>query len=61
MPKGESLAQTQERTTRPENKWEKGTVLGPEPGLSVGLDAREKVDVPIETPDVMDEEWDIEH
>jgi flavin reductase (DIM6/NTAB) family NADH-FMN oxidoreductase RutF len=55
MSKGEPLAQTQARTTKPENKWEKGTVLGPELGLGVGLDAREKVDVPVETPDDMDE------
>ena len=54
--KGKPLAELQERSSKPENKWEKGTVLGPELGLGEGLDAREKVDVPIETPDDMDAE-----
>jgi flavin reductase (DIM6/NTAB) family NADH-FMN oxidoreductase RutF len=54
--KGKTLAQTQERSTGPESKWEKGTVLGPELGLGEGLDARDKVDIPLETPDDMDEE-----
>ena len=52
--KGKSLAQTQERKEGPTNKWEKGTVLGPERGLGMGLPPREKVDVPVETPDDMD-------
>ena len=53
---GEPLAETQRRREGPTNKWEKGTVLGPERGLGVGLPPREKVDVPIETPDDMDPE-----
>lgn len=52
--KGKTLAEEQKRREGPENKWEKGTVLGPERGLGVGLPARDKVDVPIETPDDMD-------
>jgi flavin reductase (DIM6/NTAB) family NADH-FMN oxidoreductase RutF len=56
MPKGETLAATQERDAKPRDKWEKGTVLGPEHGYGVGLDARDKVDVPLETPAEMDAE-----
>ncbi|HEX2022296.1 MAG TPA: flavin reductase family protein [Candidatus Thermoplasmatota archaeon] len=54
-PKGETLAETQKRQTGPRDKWEKGTVWGPERGLGVGLPPREKVDVPLEIPDDMDE------
>lgn len=54
MPKGKNLEETQERPAGPKNKWEKGTVLGPERGLGEGLEPREKVDVPIETPQDMD-------
>lgn len=56
MPKGESLADIQQPQKGPKNKWEKGTVLGPEYGLGIGLEPRDKVDVPIETPDDMDPE-----
>lgn len=52
--KGKTLHETQERKREPTNKWEKGTVLGPERGLGMGLPPREKVDVPVETPDDMD-------
>ena len=55
MGKGKSLEETQERQTAPQDKWEKSTVLGPERGLGEGLAPREKVDVPIDTPDDMDE------
>lgn len=54
MPKGKTLAQTQGRQDAPANKWERGTVLGPERGLGVGLAPREKVDFPIEMPEDMD-------
>lgn len=52
--KGKSLQETQKRNEGPTDKWEKGTVLGPERGLGVGLPPREKVDVPVETPQDMD-------
>jgi flavin reductase (DIM6/NTAB) family NADH-FMN oxidoreductase RutF len=55
-PKGETLAELQQEQTGPKNKWEKGTVLGPERGLGVGLPPREKVDVPMEMPEDMDPE-----
>jgi len=54
MAKGKTLAEEQARQEGPQDKWEKGTVWGPERGLGVGLPPREKVDVPIETPDDMD-------
>lgn len=56
MAKGKTLAEEQERRTKPRDKWEKSTVWGPEHRLGVGLEPRAKVDVPIETPDDMDEE-----
>ena len=52
--KGQTIEELQERQKGPRNKWEKGAVLGPEAGLGVGLPPREKVDVPVETPDDMD-------
>jgi flavin reductase (DIM6/NTAB) family NADH-FMN oxidoreductase RutF len=54
--KGKTLRETQRRKEGPKNKWEASTVLGPERGLGVGLPPREKVDVPIETPEDMDAE-----
>lgn len=56
MAKGEPLAKTQERQKGPRDRWEKGTVLGPEMGLGAGLGPREKVDVPLAVPKDMGEE-----
>lgn len=55
-PKGKPLAELQRRQKGPQDKWEKSPVLGPESGLGAGLPPREKVDVPLETPDDMDAE-----
>lgn len=56
MAKGESLEEQAKERTRPQNRWEKGTVLGPEMGLGAGLEPREKVDVPLDMPEDMDPE-----
>lgn len=56
MPKGKTLAETNERQQGPRNRWEKGTVWGPERGLGEGIAPREKVDVPLEVPTDMDKE-----
>lgn len=53
--KGKTLAEMQAPQEGPGDKWERGTVLGPERGLGVGAPPREKVDVPLETPRDMDE------
>lgn len=54
MAKGKALAEEQESESEPQDKWERGTVLGPERGLGMGLPAREKVDVPLQVPEDMD-------
>lgn len=46
----------QERQAGPKNRWEKGTVLGPQLGLADGLADDAKVDVPLDVPEDMDPE-----